>query len=296
MWPGAFLPQFTPRSPVAQSARPAAHPGAHQGAHRVIALSTHGDVTRLEMSSRRSRLVGYAVSAYLVRGVLVDTGFPAIGAEFARFVAERRPRGILLTHVHEDHAGNVALAARLGVPLGAAAATLDELRRVGPIGFYRRYTWGAMAPLDGRAPEPFADDALTLLPTPGHSPDHHAVWDAESRTIFGGDLFLGVRVRVARADEDPRALVASLRSAAALEPLRLFDAHRGPVRDPVAALTAKADWLAETIAAVERLAAEGLSDDAVRRAVLGREEMAGYFSLGDYSRTNFVRAIRRNGG
>ena len=260
----------------------------------MIALSAHGDVTRLEMSSRRSRLVGYAVSAYLVRGVLVDTGFPAIGAELARFVAERRPRGILLTHQHEDHAGNVALAARLGVPLGAAPATLEAMRRGERIGFYRRYPWGSMPPLtDAQTPEPFADEALTLVATPGHSPDHHAVWDAETRTLFGGDLFLGVRVRVARADEDPRALVASLRAAAALEPARLFDAHRGPVRDPVAALTAKADWLEETIAAVERLAREGLGDAAVRRAVLGREEMAGYFSLGDYSRTNFVRAVRR---
>lgn len=259
----------------------------------MISLSSHGDVTRLEMSSRRSRLIGYSVNAYLVRGVLVDTGFPSIGAEFARFVAERRPRGVLLTHVHEDHAGNVALASRLGLPVGAAPATLDALRRVGPIGFYRRYTWGSMPPVDIGGPEPFADESLSLVATPGHSPDHHAVWDAETRTIFGGDLFLGVRVRVARADEDPRALVASLRAAAALQPARLFDAHRGPVRDPSAALTAKADWLEETIAAVERLAAEGLDDTAVRRAVLGREEMAGYFSLGDYSRTNFVRAVRR---
>ena len=258
----------------------------------MIALSTHGDVTRLEMSSRRSRLVGYAVSAHLVRGVLVDTGFPAAAPELARFIAERRPRGILLTHAHEDHAGNVALVARLGLPLGAAPATLDAIRRQERIGFYRRYTWGAMEPLEGRQPEPFVDDALTLLATPGHSPDHHAVWDAETGTLFGGDLFLGVRVRIARADENPRALVASLRAAAALRPARLFDAHRGPIRDPVGALTAKADWLDETIAAVERLAAEGLSDAAIRRAVLGREEVTGYFSLGDYSRTNFVRAIR----
>ena len=30
----------------------------------------------------------------------------------------------------------------------------------------------------------------------------------------------------------------------------------------------------------------------VVRELIGREEMAGYFSLGDYSRTNFVRAVR----
>ena len=258
----------------------------------MISPTTYDDVTRLEMSSRRSRLVGYSVSAYLVRGVLVDTGFPAVAGEFADLVAARRPRGVLLTHEHEDHAGNVALATRLGLPIGAASATLAALGGSSPIGFYRRYTWGAMAPLDPGALEPFTDDVLTLLPTPGHSPDHHAVWDAATGTLFGGDLFLGVRVRIARADEDPRRLLASLRAAAALGPARLFDAHRGLVRDPVAALGAKADWLEETIAAVEGRAAAGLSDAAIRREVLGREEMTGYFSLGDYSRTNFVRAVR----
>lgn len=261
----------------------------------MIALTVHHDVTRLEMSSRRSRLVGYAVSAYLVRGVLVDTGFPAIEGELARLVAERRPRGVLVTHEHEDHAGNLPLALRLGLPVGAAATTLDALRRAGPIGFYRRYTWGAMAALGPTPVEPFADDTLSLLPTPGHSPDHHAVWDGATGTLFGGDLFLGVRVRVARADEDPRLLVASLRAAAALGPARLFDAHRGLVREPAAALTAKADWLDETIAAIDGRAAAGMSDRAIRRAVLGREELAGYFSLGDYSRTNLVRAVRKSG-
>ena len=80
----------------------------------MIALTTHDDVTRLELSSRRSRLVGYSVSAYLVRGVLVDTGFPALARELERFLAERRPRGVLVTHEHEDHAGNVAVALGLG--------------------------------------------------------------------------------------------------------------------------------------------------------------------------------------
>ena len=261
----------------------------------MIALTSHDDVTRLELSSRRSRLIGYSVSAYLVRGVLVDTGFPALARELERFLAERRPRGVLVTHEHEDHAGNVAVALRLGIPVGAATETVAALRTVGPIGFYRRYTWGTLRPLIPEAGATFRDDALVLLPTPGHSPDHHVVWDAERGTVFGGDLFLGVRVRVAHAGEDPRRLVASLREIAALRPERLFDAHRGLVRDPAPLLTAKADWLEETIAAVDRRAAEGWSDRAIRREVLGREELAGYFSLGDYSRRNLVRAVRTTG-
>jgi hypothetical protein len=122
------------------------------------------------------------------------------------------------------------------------------------------------------------------------------VWDAERETLFGGDLFLGVKVRVAHPGEDPRQLAATLRAVAALAPRRLFDGHRGLVANPVELLLAKSDWIDETVARVERRLREGWSDAAVRTEVLGREELAGYFSWGDYSRLNFVRAVRAGSG
>ena len=259
----------------------------------MLSLESHADVLRLHFVSWRSRVVGYSVSAYLVRGVLVDTGAPLLGAALERFAAARRLEGALVTHQHEDHAGNVGRLVRLGVPVGAAPATLDALRAPRPIGFYRRYTWGTMPPLGDAAVEPFEHEALRLVPTPGHSRDHHVVWDAERETLFGGDLFLGVRVRIAHPGEEPRRLVESLRAVAALSPRRLFDAHRGLVPKPVPLLLAKADWLDETIASIERRVAEGWTDEAIRRDVLGREGAVGHFSAGDYSKISLVRAVRR---
>ena len=55
---------------------------------------------------------------------------------------------------------------------------------------YRRIVWGAPSPL-GTFVRAADLGGLELIPTPGHSTDHHIVWDAERRTIFGGDLFLG---------------------------------------------------------------------------------------------------------
>lgn len=263
----------------------------------MITLEPHGDVTRVHCTSARSRLVGYSVSAYLVRGALVDTGFHGVREDVARLLRERPLAGALLTHKHEDHAGNVELLARAGVPLAMGAATLAAVRHVRPIRFYRRFTWEPMpsltAPVEPLDP---AAHGLALLPSPGHSADHHVVWDAATETLFGGDLFLGVKVRVAHPGEDPRQLAHSVRAAAALAPRRLFDAHRGLVERPVPLLLAKAAWLEETIGRIEEHATRGWSDRAIRRDVLGREEPAGYFSRGDYSRLNFVRAVRRSGG
>ena len=257
----------------------------------MIEQERYGDVLRLRMSSRRSRSMGYEVSAYFTRGVLVDCGFPHVAHELRTLLRELRPVGALLTHGHEDHAGNVALLAAAGIPLDVTAATLAELRAGHRIRAYRRYTWGQPRPFTG-AFQAFSSDALRSIPTPGHAHDHRIVWDAERETLLSADLWLGVHDKLMHVEEDPRQLVRDLRAAAALRPARMFDAHRGPVHDPVRALNAKADWLEATIAAIEVRVAAGWSDRAIRRQVLGREELAGFISRGEYARANLVRTVR----
>jgi glyoxylase-like metal-dependent hydrolase (beta-lactamase superfamily II) len=270
----------------------------------MLRIERHADVTRLAFASPVGRLVGYSASAFVVargdRPVLVDTAFARAGDALVDALrglhGGRAPHealaGAVLTHAHEDHAGNAARLARLGVPLAMGAATRAAVAHVAPVALYRRVTWGTMPPLVAE-PASFDPAPLVLLPTPGHSPDHHVLWDPERATLFGGDLFLGVKVRIAHEHEDPRALARSLRMAAKLRPERLFDAHRGLVPDPVAALEAKAGWVEDTIASVERLLDAGWPIRRIRDAVLGREEFTGLVSFGEYSRTNMVHAVQR---
>jgi glyoxylase-like metal-dependent hydrolase (beta-lactamase superfamily II) len=250
------------------------------------------EVELIRLKSWRSAAMGYSVCVFLVRDQLIDTGFPGARDALGRLLNERRPRGIVVTHQHEDHAGNVDLAVERGVPIAMARSTEDALRAgEANVGLYRRACWGTMAPLRSVI-EPYQPTGLELIATPGHSPDHHIVWDAEREILFGGDLFLGVKVRVARPMEDPRALARSARRAAALAPRVLFDAHRGLVPNGAEALVAKAGWLEETIGAVDERIARGWSDRAITRAVLGREDVVALVSRGDLSRLNFVRAVR----
>ncbi|CAA9302231.1 MAG: hypothetical protein AVDCRST_MAG11-916 [uncultured Gemmatimonadaceae bacterium] len=262
----------------------------------MLTATRHDDVLELRMSSPRSRLVGYSVAAYRVRDALVDTGFPRVGRRLARYLDGAPPlRGAFVTHQHEDHAGNAALLAARGVPLAMGPGTRAFLERPAPIELYRRAIWGSAPALPAGAPA-FEDEALALLPSPGHSPDHHAVWDAERRTLFAGDLYLGVKVRIAHPSERPRETLAAVRRAAALGPERLFCAHRGAVPTPTAALTAKAEWMAETIGRIEARLAAGWSAAAVRDEVLGREVATGYVTGGEYARINLVRAVRAESG
>lgn len=256
----------------------------------MVRTERHGTVARFVFSNRRSRLVGYSVSTYLVRGVLIDTAFPAVEADLLQAARPRELRGVLLTHKHEDHAGNIDALARLGIPVGMSEETRRAVAAPRPIGFYRRWTWGAMSPLVTPI-TPFAPSDLTLIPTPGHCADHHVVWDNTDDTVFGADLFLGVKVRLAHPGENVRKTVESLRRVIAMNPRRLFDGHRGLINDARGALTAKADWLEQTIARIDALVRAGDDEERIMKAVMGREEFAGYFSGNDYSRRNFLRSV-----
>jgi glyoxylase-like metal-dependent hydrolase (beta-lactamase superfamily II) len=249
-------------------------------------------IRRLRLRSWRSTAVGYEVSAYLIHDVLVDTGFAHARAPVLEAVRTLRPRGIVVTHWHEDHAGNTPALAATGLPMLMHAECEALLRSHPQIRLYRRVVWGR-TPALSQAIEPFDPSPLTVLPAAGHSPDHLVVWDAERRILVSGDLFLGVKVRIAHDHESPRKLVATLRQMAALAPRVLLDAHRGVVSNGAAQLRAKADWTEETIAAIERLAAEGVGVDEIVRRLFGGESLVGRLSGGEYSRAGFVRAVLR---
>lgn len=258
----------------------------------MIEIHRHADVTEWRFSSLGSRVAGYGVSAFLTDdGVLIDTGIPACGAALEALLDTTAVRGAIITHHHEDHAGNVERVARRGVPIWIAEETRPLLACVERIGAYRRLTWHSMPQL--RSPVvPYDSGDLTMLPTPGHCADHHAVWHAGSRTLFSGDLFLGVAVRIAHHRENPWALIDSLERMAALEPARMFCAHRGLVPEPAGALRAKAEWIRRMLDTVQRRIDAGESDSTIVRAVLGGESVAGWASAGEYSRRNLVRLVR----
>jgi glyoxylase-like metal-dependent hydrolase (beta-lactamase superfamily II) len=261
----------------------------------MITSTVHDDVTQLEFTSVRSRLSGMRVSAFVVRNVMIDTGFPTSADALQRWVARHALAGAALTHYHEDHAGGASALGQLGVPLWMAEATRARLAAPAPVRFYRRFSWGTPRAVADFTP--FALPAfLEAIPTPGHTADHHVFWDAETRTLFGGDLFIGVKVRIAGAAEDPRALADSLRRVIALQPLRFFDAHRGALHNPVARLAAKRDWMDEMIGQCERLFADGLDDATIARQVLGADRLGRLYTGRDYTMENWVRGVRRGTG
>lgn len=258
----------------------------------MLSIVDHGPVRELVMTSPVARAVRYRAGAFHYRGFLIDSGISRARRDLAAYLAANRPAGAVITHWHEDHAGNLGLLVERGIPVTVSSDTLAWQRSHRRVPLYRWASWGN--PLLPRSEPQPADHPFELIPTPGHTPDHLAVWDPDGGVLFTGDLFLGIKAAVAHHEyEAPWDTLESVRRVLALRPKAMFDAHRGPVRDPATALALKADWLDKTMAAVRAAIDAGQTDDRIVRDLLGGEDAVARGSRGEMSKANFVRALRR---
>lgn len=239
----------------------------------------------------------YLFRAWILEGTLIDTGPPAAGHAFGRFLAERpeRVRQVINTHYHEDHAGNNALVHRvLGLVPLAHPVSRRELARRSRVPLYRALAWGrpVPAPTDP-LPErvPLETTELSWIETPGHCPGHVCFLDPSRGWLFTGDLYLGIRASYARPCEDLTTWRASIARALELDFDTVICSHQGVVPDGKEALRRKLAFWGETEAHARDLRARGWSDREIARALLGKDGFMAWISLGDFSRETFIRSL-----
>ena len=119
---------------------------------------------------------------------------------------------IALTHDHPDHApGALPLAAVTGAPV-FAARPVEGMRRI----------------RDGQAVSA-GSTTLSVIATPGHTPDHLAFHAPSAGSLFTGDVVLGRGTSVIDPPEgDLTAYLRSLRRMRDLSPRTIYPGH-GPV-------------------------------------------------------------------
>jgi glyoxylase-like metal-dependent hydrolase (beta-lactamase superfamily II) len=195
--------------------------------------------------------------AYLVShgGVLtlIDTGTPGSAGRTLHAIEGigRRPddvKQIVLTHCHGDHAGDaLALREATGAPVIAGEADAEVIRGSAPYPGPRRW----LAHTVYRSLEGFprftvdvkvagrtdVEGGLVLIPTPGHTPGHLAVYAPELGAVFTGDAVwhLGpLRSSWKVFTVDPAENIRSIRRMAELGPAQAYFGHGAPLREGAA--------------------------------------------------------------
>jgi glyoxylase-like metal-dependent hydrolase (beta-lactamase superfamily II) len=222
-------------------------------------------------------------------GVLVDPG-PESCLETLLEALDERPRAVLLTHIHFDHAGATGALVRRwpGLPvyvhrrgarhladperLVASAARLyggeEGLRRL----------WGEVVPVPEEVMHPLEGGESVLEEyrveyTPGHASHHVAYLHEATGTAFVGDV-AGVRIPPADftvaptppPDIDIDAWERSLDTIARWSPQTLALTHFGPVEDAEAQLEVTRARLREEAELAAEHDAEGFTE-AIRARI-----------------------------
>ncbi|HWD11281.1 MAG TPA: MBL fold metallo-hydrolase [Solirubrobacteraceae bacterium] len=257
-----------------------------------------------------------ALCAWLTGDTLIDCGPSACLGELLAGLGERRPRRLLLTHIHFDHAGAAGSLVerwpelRVHVhPRGAPhlvdpARLLRSARRV----FEERFDGllGDVVPVPEANLDTIADGqrigAFLAAWTPGHADHHVAFLDEASRWAYPGDV-AGVRLSegvvippTPPPDIDLDAWRDSLELLEGWRAQRLALPHFGLVEDPVA-------HLAELRAAIdrhERWAREGeeafvahLTEDLRRRLPASQADAYSFTALAQPSALGLRRWLER---
>jgi glyoxylase-like metal-dependent hydrolase (beta-lactamase superfamily II) len=266
----------------------------------VLEATSRGSISRLHLARTLLGRPLFTVEAYLVDGLLIDTGPPATAAEMVSWCRYQDISQVVNTHHHEDHAGGDSMLQHmLGVPIAAPAKALPVLSDAPPLQFYRRLVWGQPT---GVGAEPLGDVVETsryrfrVVSTPGHSPDHICLFEPRRGWLFSGDLFIHERAHYLRADESASEILASLRRALALRPCLLICSHAGFVEDACGAIERKIRYWESLADQARSLRTAGLSLREVADRLLGREGLTTAISRGHFSKVNLIRSLLESSG
>lgn len=264
----------------------------------MLETTSYGPVTRFDLGRTLFGRGRYWTSAYLVGGMLVDSGCAHTAQELAHHLADIPLTRIVNTHTHEDHIGaNGILQRQRGdLEILAHPAALPVLARPAHavrLQPYRRFLWGRPEPSQA---QPLSDGQIIVtdrhhfrvIYTPGHCPDHLCLYEPDNGWLFTGDLFVGGRDRALRAGYDIWKIIASLKIIAALPATRLYPGSAQVREQPAKALSAKIAYLEEMGERVLGLYQQGLRVKEIVPEVFGGPMLIELITLGHFSRRHLV--------
>ncbi|MHB8086190.1 MAG: MBL fold metallo-hydrolase [Dehalococcoidia bacterium] len=261
----------------------------------MIESKAYEEVLQIRMSRYPDFPSGMWVCAYLVDGLLVDSGPAHTAQELTAFLKDKTVKKVVNTHYHEDHiSANKLLQDTYGVEIFAHPLAIDKINRPAELYPYQEDVWGYPVP---SLVKPLGDFIETekyrfeVVPTPGHDLDHVCLFERSQGWLFTGDLYVTPRPRVSRPIFDMPQILEDLKKIRALNPHIMFPAPTHVVIEPAEKLDKTIQYLENVEARVAELHDRGMNADQIMREIFGEEDIMAPFTQQQFSSLNLVKSF-----
>ena len=208
----------------------------------------------------------HVIGCWEVDGALVDPGPESSVGTLLEALGDERPRALLLTHIHLDHAAATGALVRRWPDLEVYVHERGAPHLVDPskllasaerlYGDQMERLWGEIVPVPEANVKPLAGGETVLgmkvAYTPGHASHHVSYLHEETGTAFVGDVAAvsipGVDLVVPPTpppDIDIETWIDSIGTVEAWNPQQLALTHFGAIQDPAPHLALVRDRLRE---------------------------------------------------
>ncbi len=211
------------------------------------------------------------VHFFEVDGLLIDTGPSLAKVAVSRLVDKLNISQIVLTHTHEDHSGNAAsLKQQLDVPLFGHILAMEIMAKGFEILPYQKAMFGPAGQVAIRPVDRKIDTdkySFEVIHTPGHAPEHIALYERNQGWLFPGDLFVAEKIKYFRKHESMSEQIKSLKKLARLDFDFLFCNHNPQFKDGKSKLIRKLHYFEELYGHIKEQHNKGLNTDEIMKAL-----------------------------
>ncbi|WP_062262843.1 MBL fold metallo-hydrolase [Endozoicomonas arenosclerae] len=260
----------------------------------VIERFQHEDLEAIRVG-RFNLGVNTSFIVYRLGETVIDTG-PSNQWRFLKpFIAEKPLEQLLITHHHEDHAGNIGRISQMtGVTPLAPELSLKKLRDGYATPLMQKLVWGYPGKAEAK-PLPASmtlgsGEAVEAIFAPGHARDMTCYLLPERGWLFSADLYIANYLKMLRADEDISILLESTLKVLEYDFELICCPHRGLVKDGKTRLREKYDYIINLAGKVQAMHQKGVPVTEISDQILGKESFISLLSGYNFSKRNLVKS------
>lgn len=224
---------------------------------------------------------------------MIDTGPPNQKKAILNYLKNKDIEKVVLTHHHEDHSGNsYNISHEKNIPVFSHEKGVKFLENGFSLKAYQLIFFGKSKKFVSRPFDKIIEtgNGLRLEPvyTPGHSEDHVCFFEPQKKWLFTGDMFLSVKPRLFRADENLEKQILSLKKILEYDFKVIFCAHKGVIEDGYSRLKKKLEYFETISSQAYELSKKGRQPKEIAEKFFGGKGLEEYISLNHLSKINFI--------